>query len=202
LRFCLRVVVLSLALDLLIGRAAAAHPHVFIKYAITLIFGDRDIAGLRLSWTFDEMYSSMIMSDYTKAKDGRVTPDEVKTIEQQNFVNLENFGFFLDLKINGAPVRARRVRDFDAHFDDHRAVFEFTVPLKTDEKQSPNVIEIGVFDPEYYVEFTLRDDYPVVIAHGEGFSPDCNVARDGRKMSALGPVGTDLTTCTYMTAPQ
>src|SRR5262249_13744932 len=144
-----------------------------------------------------EMYSSMLMTDYTKTHDGKVTPDEVKTIERQNFANLENYGFFLDLKINGSPVKVRRVRDFDARFEDRRAVFAFTVPVETGEKQSPNVIEIGVFDPEYYVEFTLRENDPVAITHGEGFAPECNVMRDERKLSALGPVGTDLTVCSY-----
>jgi len=99
---------------LVVASGARAHPHVFIDDAMTVIFGDRDIAGLRMSWTFDEMYSSMIRTDYVRGK--TMTPAEVKKIEKENFLNLENYGFFLDLTINGAPVKVKAVTDFDAKF--------------------------------------------------------------------------------------
>jgi len=178
---------------------ARAHPHVFIDDAMTLIFGDRDIAGLRMSWTFDEMYSSMIRTDYVRGK--AVTPAEVKKIEKENFLNLENYGFFLDLTINGAPIRVKAVKDFDARFQGNKVVFEFTVPLQTTEQRDANVIEARVFDPEYYVEFAMRQTDPIVIEHGDDFSPSCNVVRNEPKVSVLGPVNTDRAMCTYALKP-
>jgi ABC-type uncharacterized transport system substrate-binding protein len=187
---------------MLLAHGAAAHPHVFIKHSMILIFGDHDIAGVRMTWIFDEMYSSMIKSDYTKARNGSVTPDDVKTIERDNFSNLANYGFFIDLKINGEPVKVGKVKDFDAEFRDNRAVFRFTVPLATKEPQAPNVIEIGAFDPEYYVEFTMLDKDPMTIDHGDGFAVDCNILRNERKISVLGPIDTDLAECTYAAKPK
>src|SRR5882724_10872788 len=151
-----------------VAGGARAHPHVFIDDAVTLIFGDRDIAGLRFSWTFDEMYSSMIRTDYVRGK--AVTPAEVKTIEKENFLNLANYGFFLDLAINGDAVRVKEVKDFDARVQGSKIVFEFTVPLPTAERAESNVIEARAFDPEYYVEFTMRRADPIAIEHGEHFS--------------------------------
>jgi ABC-type uncharacterized transport system substrate-binding protein len=192
---------LTLAFALLPLGSAAGHPHIFIKHGMTLIFGAHDLVGIRMRWTFDEMYSAMIQSDYTKAQDGTVTADDVKTIEKENFANLENYNFFVDLKVNDAPVRVSKVRDFDARFRDHRAVFEFTVPLdppeKTGETRDPDVVEIGVFDPEYYVEFTLLDRDPVTIEHGEAFAAQCDVVRDQPRNTFLGTKYTDLAVCTY-----
>jgi ABC-type uncharacterized transport system substrate-binding protein len=181
--------------------AARAHPHVFIKDSMVLIFDERDIVGVRMIWVFDEMYSSMIKTDYTTAKDGSVTPEDVKTIEQQNFSNLENFNFFVDLKVDGKPIRIAKVKDFDATFRGDRAVFEFTVPLTTP-RSAENAIEVGVFDPEYFVEFTMVDDDPVKIRHGERFAAQCSVVRNVRKVSALGPVDTDVAECTYSARAQ
>jgi ABC-type uncharacterized transport system substrate-binding protein len=174
---------------------AHGHPHVFISDAMTLIFDDRDIAGLRLSWSFDEMYSSMIKTDYVHGRDP--TPAEIKSIEKENFSNLANYGFFLDIKINDQPVKFQEVRDFTAKLQGNRVVFEFTVPLVTVERKETNIIEAGVFDPEYYVEFTMREADPVAIEHGEHFSIECNIQRNTPKISMLGRVNTDYAVCTY-----
>jgi ABC-type uncharacterized transport system substrate-binding protein len=181
------------------GEGAMAHPHVFIRHTMTLIFGTDDIVGVRMRWTFDEMYSSMIMSDYTKRKDGRLTPEDVKAIEKGNFANLANFGFFVDVRINDQPIRVTSVKDFDAQYKANRMIFEFTVPLATKSKESPNIIELDAFDPEYYVEFTIADNdaEAVTIEHGDRFATGCTVKRDIRRNSELGPVNTDVVECTY-----
>src|ERR1051326_2776882 len=56
-----------LALQLSLG-SASAHPHVFVDYAITLLFDDHGAQAVRVSWTFDEMYSSMLLHDYTSRR--------------------------------------------------------------------------------------------------------------------------------------
>ena len=178
---------------------ARAHPHIFIDDAMTVIFGDHDIAGLRLSWTFDEMYSSMIRTDYVRGT--TMTPAEMKTIEKENFLNLGNYGFFLDLTINGTAIKVKEVKDFDAKFQGNKIVFEFTIPLQTVERKDSNVLEARVFDPEYYVEFTMRQADPVAIEYGTQFAASCKVARNEPKVSALGPVNTDRAICTYAERP-
>jgi ABC-type uncharacterized transport system substrate-binding protein len=198
-RRSLLVVLLAGMAAVFFGDGAMAHPHVFIKHSMTLIFGADDIVGVRMRWTFDEMYSSMIKSDYTKSKDGRLTPEDVRAIEKENFANLANFGFFVDVRINDKPIRVTSVKDFDAQYKANRIIFEFTVPLATAAPEKPNVIELDAFDPEYYVEFTIADQdaEAVSIEHGERFATGCTVKRDIRRNSELGPVNTDVVECTY-----
>ena len=64
---------LALAASLMVSAPAAAHPHVFIDYTVTVLCGDAGITGVRLSWTFDEMYSSMLFHDYTSRPQGALT---------------------------------------------------------------------------------------------------------------------------------
>src|SRR5258707_5643802 len=155
---------------------ARAHPHIFIDDSMTVIFGDHGIAGLRLSWTFDEMYSSMIKTDYVHGK--AMTLAEMKTIEKENFLNLGNYGFFLDLTINGTAIQVKEVKDFDAKFQGNKIVFEFTVPLQTVERKDSNVLQARVFDPEYYVEFTMRQAEPVAIEQGTEIAASCKESRN------------------------
>ncbi len=196
LRRFLLVVLLGL---LVVSRAdeAQSHPHVFITYSASVIFGERDIAGLRLTWTFDEMYSGMIRTDYTAAKTGAVTPADVRTIEKEAFSNLANYGYFLDIKINDQPVRVTKVKDFDVKFVDHRAVYQFTVPLDTSSARTPNVVEIGVFDREYYIEFTLKEKNAITLQDAKGFGAECSELRNERRITVLGPIQGDLVVCTY-----
>ena len=192
---------LALALIATPLSGAAGHPHIFIKHGMTLLFGAHNLVGIRMRWTFDEMYSAMLEADYTKAQDGSVTPEEVKRIEKENFSNLANYNFFIDLKINDAPVRVTDVQDFAATFSDHRATFEFTVPIKTEELREPNIAEIGVFDPEYYVEFTILDHDPITIENGSAFAVECQVVRDQPRNTPLGTKFADVAVCTYRVKP-
>jgi ABC-type uncharacterized transport system substrate-binding protein len=191
----LAVLLVAAAVQLSPG-GAIAHPHVFIKHAMTLIFAGRDVAGVRLSWTFDEMYSSMLKTDYTGGTGGQLTPKQVATIEKKNFSNLANYGFFLDLKINNEPINVAKVNDFSARFEGNKAIFEFTVPLRTKEPRASNVIEIGVFDPEYYIEFTMQESNALAVKTSDDVAVDCQVVHEP-KNTVLGPVETDLAVCSY-----
>jgi ABC-type uncharacterized transport system substrate-binding protein len=180
------------------GGRADAHPHVFITYSASVIFGDSHNAALRLTWSFDEMYSAMIMTDYTAAKTGTITQADVKTIEKEAFANLSNYGYFLDIKVNDEPIKVTEVKDFDVKFVDHRAVYQFTVPLETPNVKPSTAIEISVFDQEYYVEFSLREKDAITLQHAEGFAAECNELRNQRRMTVLGPIQSDLVVCTYV----
>jgi ABC-type uncharacterized transport system substrate-binding protein len=179
------------------GGRADAHPHVFITYLASVIFSDSDEAALRLTWRFDEMYSAMILTDYTAAKTGTITQADVKTIEKEAFANLSNYGYFLDIKVNDEPIKITEVKDFDVTFVDHRAVYQFTVPLGTPNVKPSTIIEISVFDQEYYVEFSLREKDAVTLQHAEGFAAECNELRNQRRITVLGPIQSDLVVCTY-----
>ena len=48
---------------------ASAHPHVFVEHAITVIVGADGLEGLQFAWTFDEMFSSMIVLTFDADKD-------------------------------------------------------------------------------------------------------------------------------------
>ena len=43
---------------------ALAHPHVFIANRTTLSFSKGMLAGFGFQWTFDPMFSAMILGDY------------------------------------------------------------------------------------------------------------------------------------------
>jgi hypothetical protein len=39
---------------------AAAHPHIFIKEHVEVLFDRNTVTGVRMTWSFDELYSSIL----------------------------------------------------------------------------------------------------------------------------------------------
>jgi len=45
-----------------------SHPHVFMTQQITSVFDDKGVAGFKIRWEFDDMFSSMYMGSYMGSK--------------------------------------------------------------------------------------------------------------------------------------
>ena len=54
-----------------------AHPHVFIVQRINIVFDDQGLAGFRIHWRFDDMFSSMIAGDHDRNQNGHLESQEV-----------------------------------------------------------------------------------------------------------------------------
>jgi ABC-type uncharacterized transport system substrate-binding protein len=182
-----------------VGRPAAAHPHVFIEHTVTLVMKEDGLQALRFSWVFDEMFSATLRSSFVKGKPEKLPKETVAEIQQRAFANLAGFNYFIDLKVNDEPFKVTRVTDFDVMFAGTRAVYQFTVPLGELKPQPKTVIEVAVFDPEYYIDYRAAKARPFGIEPADGSGVACSFARDVPRQTegGWGVVGTDVVTCTY-----
>jgi len=76
-RFLLILTIIAIALLGILGENVLSHPHVFIVQRIEVVFDDKGLAGFRIEWKFDEMFSSMIAGDYDKNQNKYLEPDEI-----------------------------------------------------------------------------------------------------------------------------
>jgi ABC-type uncharacterized transport system substrate-binding protein len=178
---------------------AAAHPHVFIEHTVTLVMKEERLEALRFSWVFDEMFSATLRSNFVKGKPEKLPKETVAQIEQRAFANLAAFNYFIDLKVNDQPFKVTRITDFDVMFAGTRAVYQFTVPLGELKQQPKNVVEIAVFDPEYYIDYRAAKARPFGVDPADSRGVDCSFARDVPRQTegGWGVVGTDVVTCSY-----
>jgi ABC-type uncharacterized transport system substrate-binding protein len=185
---------------LLAGNAgpAAAHPHVFIEHTVTLVMKDKGLEALRFSWVFDEMFSATLRSNFVKGKPEKLPKETIAQIEQRAFANLAQYGYFIDVKINGEPVKVAAITGFDVMFAGTRAVYQFTVPLNGVKQQAGNVIEVAVFDPEYYIDYRFSQARPYGVEPADAAPVDCTFTRDvPRQTEGWGTVGADVVKCAY-----
>ncbi|HXP75871.1 MAG TPA: DUF1007 family protein [Stellaceae bacterium] len=193
-----RVVRPALLALLLSAGSASAHPHVFIDYTVTVLFDDNAAQAVRVSWTFDEMYSSMLLHDYTsRPPRDALTPADVKSLRKQAFEDTADYHYFVDLKLNGATLPVKEVTDFDARFHDHRMTYAFTLPLRASASQARNTLEIDAFDNEFYIDFELAEKHGVMVEHGEKLGASCAPRQQSRDTTMVGSVSSIVVACTY-----
>jgi ABC-type uncharacterized transport system substrate-binding protein len=182
-----------------LGRSAEAHPHIFIEEHVEVLFDHDNVSGVRLTWSFDELYSSTLRSDYTDTKKGPITAKDVKNLHDHAFANLATVHYFTTASLDGQPVALGEPRDFTARFDpDDKAIYSFVIPLSPPKPQGKGVLEIAVFDPEYYVDFELAAADPVKTTGGGGaLKADCQPGTVRRDTQGWGQVDADIVSCTY-----
>jgi ABC-type uncharacterized transport system substrate-binding protein len=176
---------------------AAAHPHVFVEHTVTLVMKDGALDGLRFSWVFDEMFSATLRSNFVKGKPDKLPKETIAQIEQRAFANLAQFGYFIDLKVNDEPFKVNAVTGFDVMFANGRAIYQFVVPMRAPAAPAKTVIQVAVFDPEYYIDYRFAAARPYGIEPADRPGAQCSLASDvPRQTENWGVVGADVVTCT------
>ena len=110
----------SAVLFLVLGALpVSAHPHVFINDKVTVTFDAGTLQGIGFTWTFDDMFSNMILSDYDPNHTGHFSAAQAKALKEGAFDNLENYHYFVALAIGNKPVEPLQDRAIHSQRDGH-----------------------------------------------------------------------------------
>jgi ABC-type uncharacterized transport system substrate-binding protein len=142
-------------------RPVAAHPHVWINDVTTFLFKDRQLVAIHHRWQFDEIFSSFVIEQHDKNRDGKFDKAENASVQKEAFSNLLKYGYFTHVRIDDKNVPLEQVEDFHATAKKEAMVYEFTLVLPKPVDVARHHFEVGVFDPEYYVEVDLDENDPV-----------------------------------------
>jgi ABC-type uncharacterized transport system substrate-binding protein len=146
----------ALASTLLIlasATAAFAHPHVFIASQVAVKVESGTVKAVSLEWTFDELFSEMVIADYDRGKKGSFTEAEASDLKKGAFDNLKNYHYFLALFIDGKPQKLPRIEDFKPSIRDGKLVYSFALPLDIPVPVSGRELRLTIYDDTYYVAF-------------------------------------------------
>jgi ABC-type uncharacterized transport system substrate-binding protein len=141
------------------GRAADAHPHVWVTSTSELVYApDGSLTGVRHAWTFDDMFSTYALQGVeTKAK-GVYTREELQPLAQTNVEALKEFDYFSLAKADGKKQQFDEPVDYFMEAKDGLLTLHFTLPLKAPVKSRQ--LSLEVFDPTFFVDFKLADQDP------------------------------------------
>ncbi len=168
------VAALSLVATLGAQRLAWAHPHVFVDYAVVLLFGADGITGLQFTWIYDDLFSGAILESVSADPGHPLSASQSRAIEARHFQPLRKQQYFLDIRLDGTTLRVDAVRDFHATVDQDRVAYTFVVPV-TPKDPRAGALEVRVSDPAYYVAFDPRSDSPVRSSGPPTYAVSCLV---------------------------
>jgi ABC-type uncharacterized transport system substrate-binding protein len=140
---------------------AFAHPHVWVTAREDVIFDNQGrISAIRGAWVFDDMYSAFATQGL--GKDGQLaTKEELAPLAKTNVDSLAEFDYFTFANIGGTKIEFGPPTDYSLEErPDKLVVLSFTLPLK--EPTNPGkAFTFQVYDPTYFVAFSLDDKLPV-----------------------------------------
>jgi polyphosphate kinase len=137
---------------------ALAHPHVFIDTGVEVIFDGEGLASaLRITWTYDEMYSLVILEDrgLDSDYDGVLTEAETATIS--GFDMNWDAGYAGDsyALIDEAPIVLGPPQDWTADLTEGRLVSTHLRPLLPAVPVGADPLVVQSYDPSFYVAYRI-----------------------------------------------
>ncbi|NCO85806.1 MAG: DUF1007 family protein [Rhodobacterales bacterium] len=151
-----RSLCLSLCLSVL-PSVASAHPHIFVEAQVALVFdGSGAMAGVRLTWTYDDFFSLLLTEDLGLDPDGDMVlrADEVAVLQGAVLDWPADFGGDLEVTQGGAPLALGAARDKVAVLVEGRVRESHFRPLAAPVTATAPV-NVQVFDPFYYVAYEV-----------------------------------------------
>jgi nickel/cobalt exporter len=154
----------TLLATLLIASApAAAHPHVWITAWAEIVYAaDGSATAVRHTWTFDDMYSAFATQDLPSKEKGKFTREELADLAQVNMDSLKDYEYFTFVTADGKKLVFAGPTDYWLEYKDSVLTLRFTLPLAAPARAAK--LNVEIYDPEYFVDFTFAQKDPVRLA--------------------------------------
>ena len=136
---------------------ALAHPHVWVTAKAEIVFApDGRVTGIRHAWTFDEAYTAYVTQGLDRNNDGKLTPEELQPLADENTGSLSEFGYFTTVKVNGRKQAFDPPREPRMVMEKAQVVMSYFLPLKNPALAS-GAVAMEIEDPTFFVYFTLAE---------------------------------------------
>lgn len=146
--------------------SAHAHPHVWVKMNIELLYTpDGSVSGVREVWAFDTMFSAFDTTGLRAKVKGQFSREELQPLAQTSMDSLKQFAYFTFATVDGRKAKNAFAdpTDYWESYDPKATVLtlHFTLPFKAPVKTS--VLKIEIYDPEFFVDFGFASKDPATM---------------------------------------
>lgn len=164
----------AIAMCVLLGRPAFAHPHLWIDVSATVLFDQNSVIGIRFQWTFDEFFSAGVIGEFDKNHNKQFDANEIEPVRVGAFEGTREVGFFTDILLGMDKFAIDATTDFTAKIEKGMVVYEFTVPLAEPIDPREKSLSLSVYDQSYFVDIAFQGHEPIKL-RGSG-SAQCSIA--------------------------
>lgn len=138
------------------------HPHIYIDTQTTFVFSEERLSGLRITFTFDEMYGTVYLAEYDENRNRVIDEHELTLMRSFAIENMQDFKRFIYVDINdrSQPVR---IENLSVHAHGMRTFsYTFFVPLRSEGASETRVL-LRMYDPGFYYALSPAYQDPIFI---------------------------------------
>lgn len=184
---------LGLAAGLAASSPASAHPHVWITAKAELAYEAGRVTGIRHAWTFDPEYTAFLTQGLDANGDGKVSPEELQGSAKEHAGNLAEFAYFTKLKVAGKEQTFAEPQEARMAMEGGKLTLSFLLPLKTPAAQGKGVAAIEIYDPTYFIAFSLAEGADALRLAGAASGCSMTVTRAKNTEPAVASAGQSMT---------
>ena len=173
-----KITTISIILLTIFCGVALSHPHIFIAQKIKIVFDNQGLAGFNIHWTFDDMFTSMIVGDYDKNQNGILEKSEVVLIKNEAFSYISNYNYFTFVKIERKPFYVKFIHNFSAELHDKKLVYKFFIPCNIMATSNFKQVTVASYDPSYYCAVLFANKGSVSLDNCESFEVKTAMKKD------------------------
>lgn len=160
---------------------AWSHPHVWADVKAEVSVAAGYVEGVWTVWTFDEVFSQLILADHDANLDGKINPQESLTIKKGYFDNLRDYRFFTHLGLGTKKLEVPTPQKFEAGITgDGRITYRFFLPLglRLDAKTT---LAVSFYDESFFTDMVFEKTNPFVLKVTDGGKASLTLKKDPSK---------------------
>lgn len=143
----------ALAAWLIIPGPAAAHPHMWITYEMTVDYDKGMVTGVDHIWSFDDSYAVMALEGLDTNNDGKYDQAELEPLLKVNMDGLKDFNYFTVAKLGNEALQFSPPENARLEYSNKVLKLRFHLSLAKPVFADAEGLTIAVFDPSYFIAF-------------------------------------------------
>lgn len=152
---------------------AQAHPHVWVAYTASIRMSGTSIVALDERWRFTEGFPVQLVGVGQMPAQGLLDAALTKRFHDEAFVSLAHASYFTHLFVDGSAQAFGAPTGFQVSVEDGKVTYAFRLPLAAPVDVRGKNVELGVWDPSYYVDYEM--DSGEAVSLGTGASSACSI---------------------------
>jgi ABC-type uncharacterized transport system substrate-binding protein len=185
----MRALILGTLVCSCLAGTASAHPHVFVDSVSEVVYDAQGrVTGVQQHWTFDEAFSAYATQGLDQNGDGVYSRQELAPLAQTNVENLKDFGYFTFARLGGKELLFRDPVNYYLDYKNNQLTLNFFLPLSSPQMQGKKALAVQIYDPTYYVAFTMATGAASTVGSPQGCAVNLVLPKppsDAQKTAAL-----------------
>lgn len=135
----------------------AAHPHIFVDTQLEIIVdADNRLTHVRVSWTYDDLYSLLLAEDFEidQDGDGALSPKETALLTGFDMQWIEGYAGDLQARLGGALLTLSGPSDYTATMENGLITTTHLRAVGGTPVVS-GAVTLSPFDPTYYTAYQV-----------------------------------------------